>query len=209
MEINVARVEVVSNLADNCCRHLFAPRPQSAEQPEQPPRKTAAYKFAAKPLPAWFSVDRFREALRDRINSVIDGNWESVSTPRGIIWFKLDVLFNALLEASGNHPDVELACLNRQDQGQIIYSALRACGDPCVDWKVIGDGEGHYSTRCKIETGAGEMEELLYLTPIDSRFFRILAGELEDSKSVELKMMVYRITSMPRPDGKHKSKQRR
>lgn len=144
------------------------------------------------PPPEWFDEDKFRRAMRMRVNSLHNGNWQSVSMADGLVWFKYATLIEAIIEASDNSPSVIALASQRDLQMELIYSVLKACEDRCVDWGLVP--EGFISTKCMWESGFGTTSKSpVHLTPVRANWFFTVPSSLEAEKAPSFKKMIAKI----------------
>jgi len=164
--------------------------PDLVESTRKPPGSMRMQKGrTASPPPAWFNEDVFRKELRSRINLVLDGNWQAVSMPDGIVWVKFNTLNEAIQLASGNLPEVRGLGVDRAAQSALALSILTACENCLVD-SILREGES--ATKCMVTTGKGRSMSM-FLTPIKAQWFLTRPSELEAAKDDEIKRMVQKV----------------
>lgn len=168
-----------------------------SEQPRQVAPSNAAYapqNLANRkpgPKPTWLNRNDFRDAMYKRVNNVINGRWEAVSTPNGIVWFRYNALLDVLREASKRDPNVLGLAADKARMNDLVFTVLQAFKDDCVVWGMMG--KGYIGLKCNVINRKGNIAETSYFTPIKATWFNQLPSWLERGKSYKLRQAVAKI----------------
>jgi len=143
------------------------------------------------PVPAWFGKDKIRAAMQRHVNHVVNGRWEAVSMPNGIVWFRYNALLDVIREASNRDPFVLGLAVDKLRMNNLVFSVLKALRDDCVIWNMLG--KGYLGIKCDVTDRKGNITETLFLTPVRATWFNMLPSWLEREKSYKLYQMVSKI----------------
>jgi hypothetical protein len=123
--------------------------------------------------------------MASHVNAVSMGRWRAISTKDGIVWFRYKTLLDIIREASGRHPEVLALAVDRDAMNDLVFTALKALGDNCVIWPMLG--QGYAACRCNVIGRVGEVMETTWLTPVWPSWLFALPSWLERSKPYYLR----------------------
>lgn len=142
------------------------------------------------PTPEWLNKAVFRETMFRHVNTIVDGQWESVSTDIGIVWYRYPTLINVLREASFRDPGVLALAVDVNRMDDLVFTTLKA-SDDCVLWGYMGDG--YSRCKCNVYNSVGRITETAYLTPVKTGWFNQLPSWLDRQKTDYLQQAVSKI----------------